>query len=481
MFLARLFHLFICILFFNIYLIAQIPATLWTKTFGGSLGESGFDVQQTSDGGFIVAGNTYSFGAGNGDAWLIKTNSNGDTLWAHTYGTGGGSYESARSVYQTSDGGFILAGSVFLGDANVYLVKTESDGDVEWSRTYGGFDTDNAYSVIQTNDGGYIVCGDTRSFHSGFGSSVWLIRTNTNGDTLWSKVYGGSSYQGGASIKQTADDGFIITGSYNNGGSNSAEVWLLKTDENGDTLWTKVWGGSGTQEGYDVLQTNDGGYIIAASQTWSDMWLIRTNSDGDTLWTKTYPGSLERGNCISHASDDGFIITGSDINGDLLVIRTDENGELLWSNAYGGSNTDAGSAVIQVTGGGYLVCGSTESSGAGSLDIWLIRLEVDGTTSIDEKSFLVNQFQLNQNYPNPFNPSTKISWQSTVGSHQTLKIYDLLGNEVATLVDEYKPAGTYEVEFNSHSDEVLNLNSGVYFYKLISGTYSETRKMILLK
>ncbi|MFO7525915.1 MAG: T9SS type A sorting domain-containing protein [Ignavibacteriaceae bacterium] len=458
-------------------LVAQVPGTLWTKTLGGNLGEQGYDIQQTSDGGFIAAGHTYSFGAGAGDAWLIRTNFNGDTLWAHTYGTGGGSFETAHSVHQTSDDGFIFAGSVFAGSSsNVYLVKTNADGVAEWTQTIGGFDTDNAYSVLQTDDGGYIICGDTRSFHNGFGSSVWLIRTNSIGDTLWTRVYGGSSYQGGKSIKQTSDDGFIITGSYNNGGPTTTEVWLLKTDVNGDTLWTKTFGGDGSQDGYDVLQTNDGGYLIAGSKSWAEIWLIRTDSTGDTLWTKTYPGSIERGNCLSHASDGGFIITGSNINSDLLVIRTDENGDLLWSNTYGGGNYDVGSAVIQVTGGGYIVCGSTESSGAGNSDIWLVRIDSDGTTSVNEEPALVDQFQLNQNYPNPFNPGTTISWQSPVSSWQTLIVYDLLGREVAALVDEYKPAGRYEVEFDASG-----LSSGVYYYRLSSEQFTQTMKAILLK
>ena len=481
MIILKLFQVLSLFSLLQICLIAQIPNTLWTKTLGGSLREQGYDIQQTSDGGFIVAGHTFSFGAGNGDAWLIRLNSNGDTLWAHTYGTGGGSYESANSVYQTSDGGFIFAGSIYPGSPNnAYLVKTDANGVAEWTQTIGGFDTDNAHSVLQTNDGGYIICGDTRSFHNGFGSSVWLIRTNSIGDTLWTKVYGGSSYQGGKSIKQTDDGGFIVTGSYNNGGPTSTEVWLLKTDAIGDTLWTKTFGGDGTQEGYDVLQTDDGGYLIAGSQSWAEMWLIRTNSAGDTLWTKTYPGSLAPGNCLSHASDGGFIITGSDFNGDLLVIRTDENGDLLWSSTYDGGISDAGSAVIQVAGGGYLVCGSTDSTGTGNTDIWLIRLDSDGTTSVNEEPALVNQFQLNQNYPNPFNPSTTISWQSPVGSHQTIKVYDVLGNEIATLVNEEKPAGTYEVEFQSTVGS-RRLASGVYYYQLRAGEYLETKKMLMLK
>jgi hypothetical protein len=477
MILVKYIIVFACIFILPAYLVAQVPGTLWTKTLGGSLGEQGYDIQQTSDGGFIVAGQTFSFGAGAGDAWLVRLNSNGDTLWAHTYGTGGGSYESAHSVHQTSDDGFILAGSVFAGStSNAYLVKTDANGVAEWTQTIGGFDTDNAYSVLQTNDGGYIICGDTRSFHNGFGSSVWLIRTNSVGDTLWTKVYGGSSYQGGKSIKQTTDDGFIVTGSYNNGGPTSTEVWLLKTDANGDTLWTKTFGGNNPQEGNDVLQTDDGGYLIAGSQSWSDIWLLKTNSTGDTLWTKTYPGSIEHGNCLSHASDNGFIVTGSDFNGDLLVIRTDENGDLLWSSAYDGGISDAGRAVIQVAGGGYIVCGSTDSTGGGNTDIWLIRLDSDGTNSVNEEPDVVNQFQLNQNYPNPFNPKTNIGFRIADFGFASLKVYDLLGREVATLVDEYKPAGSYEVEF-----EASHLSSGVYLYKLSAGEFTNTKKLILLK
>ena len=205
------------------------------RTYGGSDWDDGSSVQQTSDGGYIIAGYTKSFGAG-GDVYLIKTDANGNLLWQKTYG--GSGYDDGTSVKQTSDGGDIIAGwteSFGVGGRNVYLIKTDANGNLLWQKTYGGSDYDWVFSVQQTSDGGYIIAGLTESFGAG-GRDVYLIKTDADGNLLWQKTYGGSDDDCGTSVQQTSDGGYIIAGYTFSFGAGEGDVYLIKTDANGNVL-----------------------------------------------------------------------------------------------------------------------------------------------------------------------------------------------------------------------------------------------------
>ena len=200
----------------------------WETTFGGTLIDMGSSVQQTTDGGYNITGYTYSAFPGSENVHLIKTDENGIEQWTKTFG--GASHNSGWSVQQTTDGGYIIAGGTNdFGFGDVYLIKTNGSGVEQWSKTFGGTDTDWGYSVQQTTDGGYIITGRTESFGNG-GLDVYLIKTDGSGIEQWSKTFGGTGSDEGWSVQQTTDGGYIIAGMTNAFGNINHEVYLIKTD-----------------------------------------------------------------------------------------------------------------------------------------------------------------------------------------------------------------------------------------------------------
>lgn len=357
--------------------------TLWTRTYGGSGDDSGAFGRPTADGGYILVGQTKSFGAGDWDVYLVKTDSSGDTLWTRTYG-GSGS-DIGQSVQQTTDSGYIIAGftrSFGAGGDDVYLIRTDPTGNTLWTRTYGDIGNDGVISVQQTADGGYIGTGWTTSFGSG-GYDVYLIRTDSRGDSLWTRTYGGSQDDFSYSVQQTEDGGYVIAGQTDSFGAGDDDMYLLKTDASGDTLWSRTF--SQGEWAYSVQQTTDGGYIVAGWTDYflpdsSDAYLVKTDASGDTLWTHKYGGTGNDGSIsVQQTTDGGYILTGWTTSYgtggyDITLIKTDGDGDSLWARTYGGPGDDTSVSVQQLSDGGYILTGWTTSFGAGSFDFYLLRL-----------------------------------------------------------------------------------------------------------
>lgn len=269
----------------------------WDKTFGGSDNDWAYSVQQTKDNGFVVAGGTHSYGAGWADVWLVKTYFNGEKQWDKTFG-GTGS-EEAYAVQQTTDEGYILAGytesyGAVLKDA--WLLKTNSDGDESWNKTFGDAGLDEARDVQQTKDGGYIFAGHT-SDGIMMPPDAWLVKTDSNGNEEWSVTFGDTSVDEGYSVQQTKDGGYILAGCTGSYGAGSWDAWLVKTNSNGDEQWNKTFGGTGFDGAYSAQQTSDSGYILAGD-TGSfgagsyDFWLIKVRAEGNTTnFFDTGPGT----------------------------------------------------------------------------------------------------------------------------------------------------------------------------------------------
>jgi hypothetical protein len=375
--------------FFDIKPVPLPTSNRWNRTFGGKYYQEGKSVQQTMDGGYIIIGIT-SVDTGNNDIWLIKTDNKGNMLWNRTFGGTGPDY--GHYVQQTSEGGFVIIGDKYVGDAgyyDVWLIKTDENGIKMWDKIFGGYSFDHGYSVKQTIDGGYIIIGSSNSFAT---RDFWLIKTDSYGEEEWNKTYGGFYDDQGYDVQQTTDKGYIITGQMDAFGINSGNVSLIKTDSRGNLLWNKTFGGTSADEGRSVQQTSDGGYIITGLTGWlygsgtGDLWLIKTDSNGNKLWDKTFGGiKPDYGFSIEQTIDKGYIITGNTEsygagNADVWLIKTDTYGNEKWNKTFGGKKEDKGYSVQQTSDKGYVITGYTGSFGNDSWDwdVWLIKTDNQG-------------------------------------------------------------------------------------------------------
>jgi hypothetical protein len=596
---------------FPLLVAAQPPDTLWTRTYGGADIDHGYCVKQTTDGGYIISGVTYSFGSIDGDVYLIKTDAIGNLMWQNTID--GSDHDNGWSVEQTIDGGFIIAGDCEIDYPNydIRLIKTDALGNLTWQKWFGNYGFDRGFCVQQTQDSGYIICGESQNLFGIF-YQLCLIKTDANGDTIWMRGFGGNNYDSGNSVEQTSDGGYIITGY--SGPLGSSDILLVKTDINGNLIWQRKFDGNYNDVGYSVHQTDDGGYIIAGktrSTAEYDVWLIKTDNDGNLIWQRTFGGNQDDiAYSIQQTTDRGYIISGYTLSfgaggQNVYLIKTDSLGDLTWQCVFNPGGSDDGRSVMQTTDGGYVITGSSGSdvcliktvgtlanisidlipftlpiqipASGGSFSFYVSANNQD-TTNADVTLWtrqilpngtltppLLGPFTVNlppgtrawfrnQNVPgsapsgqykyigyagiypntvwssdtliysklttgsgpvigdwantgdsfsgeespplirgdggdliaaspNPFNPTTTISFKLQAASYVNLNVYDTAGRLVSTLVEGMQESGTHEVTFDGSQ-----LTSGIYLTRLEvvssgSGTTPTTlvQKMVLLK
>ncbi len=540
----------------------------WSRAFGGESNDEGHSVQQTSDGGYIVVGQTVSFGAGQNDIWLIKTDHLGNEEWNQTFG--GGDAEKGRSVQQTSDGGFIITGTTYTfgtGEGDVWLIKTDQSGNEEWSRTFGGSSVDDGECVQLTSDGGYIVVGMNYSF--GFPNcDVWLIKTDDSGNEEWSQTYGGTGSDIGFSVQQTNDDGYIIAGQTWSFGAGESDVWLVKTDESGEEQWNRAFGGEEHDWGKSVVQTSDFGYIITGTTEsfgagWYDVYVFKTDSEGNLEWERTFGGSSQgEGKSVLQNGDTEYIIVGFEqsspqndiwmicLEGMPLEIELLPLYEPIFISPWGGDfgyylqlsswvdyeqifdlwidillpdSTMFGPAILRedvtfqpmnhlsrlmiqeipesATIGRYTYYGhvgdySTQEiwhedsftfikvdydvgSSGEQISSWnLSGWEDPETLTGEPEEILPTEFALLGAYPNPFNPTTTIRFALPVASRVRLDVFDINGCRVGVGLAPTRqyPSGAHELTFDGS-----HLSSGIYIYRLQAADYQASGKMALIK
>ena len=316
---------------------------LWSKTYGGQGNDNGWAIMETEDGGFLITGFTNSFGAGKMDIYLVRTDADGNMLWERTFG--GSQSEYGWAMAATTDGGYVLAGqtdSFGAGDKDGYLVKVNAEGEEIWSQTYGGPKEDRLFSIDQSSDGGFILTGTTKSF--GVGNSqrdLYLVKTNSTGELVWTQVLGEEPDDVGHAVRQTADGGYIVTGYTKSFGAQNYDTWLIKTDEAGISQWETFYGEASDDRTIYGEQTDDGGYIsigytrgFEPAGNW-DVFLVKIDSDGEVIWHKTFGGTTEdTGYTVRSTADNGFILTGETYSsgeggGDMYVIKVNQDGEII--------------------------------------------------------------------------------------------------------------------------------------------------------
>jgi predicted secreted protein len=359
------------------------PATEWTSTYSGY---DALSVIQTSDGGYALAGITWS-SENSYDFWLVKTDDDGNQQWNKTYG--GANPEWAYSVVETGDEGYALTGftrSFGAGDANFWLVKVDSSGNIEWNTTYGGSNDDAARSIVKTSDGGYALTGETKSLGAG-GSDFWLVKTDGYGTQQWNTTYGGATDDDAFSVIQTSDGGYALAGYTTSFGVGESDFWLVKVDSSGNMEWNTTYGGANDEWAYSVVKTSDGGYALAGYTTSfgvgeSDFWLVKTDGYGNQQWNKTYGGvNSDDAYSVVGTSDGGYALTGKTESfgagkSDFWLVKVDSSGNMEWNTTYGGTNDDAAHSVIETSDGGYALCGYTWSfeTGTAEHDAWLVKV-----------------------------------------------------------------------------------------------------------
>ena len=385
---------------FSGYAYMLSAQTTFQKTYGGGNDESMFGLAKTNDGGYVMAGSSLSFLNNYGHSYIIKTDYSGNLLWSKLYF--GVTAEGLNSVSETSDHGLIVSGGCLgfgAGAVDGLLMKTDSLGTIIWAKVYGGPGDDGFNSCVQTFDGGYIATGFTNS--SGAGSyDILVVRLNSSGDTLWTRIFGGAGWDNAQSIIQTGNNHFVLCGrtaSFSNGLFNN---YLIKLDANGNMVWNVQYGGNLQEESWSLKELYDNGYIVIGStesfgSNLYDAYLNRFNSSGNLVWSKIYGGpKIEAFYDVVTMTDSGFAFTGytdsfgdghrGDDSSNILLIRTDKFGDTLWTRTFGSDKTEEEFALVKTDDEGLALMSYSSSFGTDSLDVYLIKTDASGNSHCNE-------------------------------------------------------------------------------------------------
>jgi hypothetical protein len=462
--------LFLTLLLTSVFVFPQIT---FQKYYSYTDHETAYCVLEMSDGGYIASGEC---GSQTGIGFVFRTNAYGDTIWKK--GLGGNLGMRFYNMKRTSDSCFILCGysDLGIGGYSALLVKINSEGDIIWQKGYGGVAEDGAKDVIQTYDGGYAVTGYTMSYGQATFTG-YFIKTDSNGDTLWTKTYEKSSfYNSLGSLIQLADSGYIISGVTENPDD---DIYLIRSDKKGDTIWTKTIGGTGDDGARFVQPTSDGGFLLCGGTTsygagGRDVYIVKINSNGQVLWSKTIGGPNDDSGGGIPTSDGGYAIWGTTnsfgVGGyDGYLLKLNSNCDTLWTRTFGSDWNDFGNSIQETSDGGFILCGwSNNWDFSGSIEkAYLIKTDANGhVVGIDENSFSIKN--LITAFPNPTNGIINIQIPQLFGQTKTLEVFDFVGQLQLSKTD------------NITEIDISNLTSGLYFL-VLTNTDNERQTIKIIK
>ena len=363
-------------------------ASSFIKSLGGTGGDYGNSLVQTSDGGYAVTGFTTSFGAGVNDMFISKYDSAGTLIFSRTWG--GAASEEGYSIIQTSDGGYAVTGytASYGTGGSMFLAKYDSAGTLIFSRIWGGTNDDRGSSLVQTGDGGYAITGRSNSFSAG-SDDMFLAKYDSAGTLIFSRTWGGVGLDRGASIVNTVDGGYAITGYTDSFGAGLTDMFLTKYDSSGTLSFSRTWGGTGSEFSNSLVHTSDGGYAITGytdsfGAGVNDIFLTKYDSAGNLSFSRTWGGlNNEYGQSLIQSSDGGYAITGNTVSfgsggGDMFLTKYDSAGNLSFSRTWGGSGAENFTSIVQSSDGGYAITGNTTSYGAGGNDLFIAKYNSSG-------------------------------------------------------------------------------------------------------
>jgi len=386
----QLIIIFVVLVFISFCCIGYTAGEIltWDKIFGGIEADMANSIIQTEDGGYALAGYTWSKGAGRQDFWVIKLYEDGSIEWDRTFG--GSEADVIYSIIQTKDQGYAVAGktkSIASGE-KAWVIKLNTRGNKVWDNTFAKRTDDEIFSIIQTQDGGYAVCGYTGDKEWGEVDS-WIIKLDETLNIEWDKIFGGIGWDEANSMLQAEDGSFIVFGFVQSKDKEREDGWVAKLDENGEMVWNKAFGGSQNDEIFSGIKTTDEGYAVCGFTESKgaggyDAWVAKLDENGEMVWDKAFGGiEAEVANSIIQTRDGGYALAGYTWSKgagryDAWMIKLDENGEMTWDKTFGGSDEDVVRCIIQAEDGGYVLAGYTESKGAGRYDTWVIKLDEKG-------------------------------------------------------------------------------------------------------
>lgn len=463
-----------------IYINAQAPAIEWQKSIGGSGNDGASIILQTQDGGYIVAGTSssndhdVSGNHGGQDYWIVKMDSVGNITWQKSFGGSVG--DLAYSIIQTQDGGYIVAGFSYSNNGDVsgnhggsdnWVLKLDTLGNLIWQKCIGGSSFERVSSIIQTQDGEYVLAGYSSSNNGDVsgnhgGNDYWIVKLDTLGNISWQKSLGGSGEDLAFTIIQNQNGEYLIAGSSNSnngdvsGNHGSNDSWIVKLDAFGNITWQKSLGGSDLDNAYTIIQTQDGGYIIAGSSKSNngdvsgnhggyDFWIAKLDSVGNINWQKSLGGSSDDfAYTIKQTQDGNYILVGSassnngNVSGnhggyDYWIIKLDTLGNISWQKTLGGSSDDYNYPIIQTQDGGYIVSGQSFSVNGditgnhGNSDYWIVKLEPENVIITGENQNIVGLPSLTL-YPNPASEILMLELEGQ--TQENYQIFDLQGKLV---------------------------------------------------